>query len=295
MSNKSVCLKCENSLLSNNSHFRKTRLCDLCFEKRYLPHITNITPEIEGLRLPHYAYSNQQITLEDCIYEIRYLPDFLMKYKHGILLEPIADKDSCLISSIRYEYFTIADWLDWDLLGYMELFSVLQQPPQKFYWPLANTSKAIHSLIKAICKACNWKHPNKISHLKWWIWCEYELCSLSLQSSGYYTGKSYPIGKSQAYKELLERDRYLDSLSTENLKETTIVRASPLEALIGLACLIARSNKGSPEVKKCFWDYRTSVKSSLRQLRDSPLSPIFVENDRIVTTKRGNNKLKKSL
>ena len=249
--------------------------------------LKELTQHSKGLRLPDFAYSDTDLSWEDCIYQIRHMPDLVMKYEHGLILESSReDEDDRLIQSVRAMYANQADWLEYYFLENTKILPEIDSTNKKYYKPLAEMSLATLKLAQEICAFCDWLNKQSLSPRRWFLACEWEFCEQVLQNSGYIS-KPTLLGSSKYYSDMVARDRLLDDSSQIKLIEVGILETTPIQALEGLACVISQ-----PDSNVCFRnthyrEYRAVIKRCARQLRDSPLNPIYLNFNKVLQTKRG--------
>lgn len=256
------------------------------------PFISEINKTTEGLSLPKCAYSPPDYTDEEAVNYIRYLPEEVMQFEHGIYLEPSDNNEKRMIEAIKEQYHNIAEWLEYYVLKDTQKLPELNHSESKNYKPLAEMSLATLRLIQEICAFAPWLNCKKISINRWWLAVEWELCDQLFRDSG-YTGIPTLIGGSKAYKLAI----YMDSLIEENQLQTLeidIFNAPPVQALEGLAYAISTA-KNNCAFRNHYQNYRKTQRAALRTLRDSRLNPMYLYNNQVITMKRGNRRLNKTL
>ena len=243
----------------------------------------NNDPQRTQIRLPHFAYHKDELTLDNCIFQIRHMPDLLMEHQHGIILSFSGkDDDGQLIKATRKQWGNTADWLEYYLLPKgNELLPELTLTDKKHYKSFAELSLATRKLAKEISAYTSWQHQKYLLPDHWWLACEQELCEQALAMTG-YIGKPEPIGCVENYKQTVQKSDYLDSQKVE-LAKVSISEMRPLQALEAFGYKIAKKDR-----KFQYWqEYKRTVKRCARTLRDSSLNPVFLIGGKIQKTSRG--------
>ena len=81
-----------------------------------IPYVSEITIATRGLSLPSFAYSPPSYTDSECINYIRYLPENVMMYEHGIYLSATDLEELTFMRALLKNYHYLADWLEYFIL-----------------------------------------------------------------------------------------------------------------------------------------------------------------------------------
>jgi hypothetical protein len=256
--------------------------------------LEEITKNTKGLELPTFAYKPPDYTDEECIELIRFLPDHVMEHEHGIWLgsgnQP-TDKE--FTQTIRKNYSYKADWLEYYVLKNTQKLPELTNTEKYQYKPLAEESLATLRLIQEVCAFCHWNNAENLCINRWWLACEWELCVCLLSRSG-YTGEALVIGGREAYKNAIEAEQLLDN-RTVKTSIFEVAKLTPMKALEGLAWFIAGGQDSANTIFRHthYANYLKSIKSGLRQLKNTSMNPAYIIDEQFVRMGKGNPQRKR--
>lgn len=218
------------------------------------------------------AFAKHPLTLEECVYLIGNMPDTVLGWEHGIFVDaPLEYPAMRILQTIRTNFYILSQWLEYYELKKSYLAYELKSTYKKHYKPLAEASLARLKLIQEVCLHTKWTGTIP-SVLHWWVATEVEHAQVVLRRSGLIGGTFQPIGKVEAYRNVVSLCRGLENV--ERVKLTEISDPTPISALEGIAVHIAQEDVKFRNT--CWRDYLRINKRCSRALRDSPLVPVFL-------------------
>jgi hypothetical protein len=209
------------------------------------------------------------------IEKIRNLPDHWMEYQHGIRMDfSYQEKDSIIFKLARNEYRYKAKWLEFDLLNHLEvLFEVVNTDACR-YKLFEQRTLSFKQLASAVCSyPSSWAQEQKIDPLLWTLFCEAQLCEISLQNSGYINECAMPTGKVEQYNWGMQHCGWLEDV--DQLPFHREDGNSPKGALEKHAAWIARSNIEFRHT--CYADYLREQKRYYRRLKNSKFNCVYLD------------------
>jgi hypothetical protein len=221
-------------------------------------------------RLPDKPLSREQ-----CVWLIRNTPDFLMEYRHDILLSfDRKTRDGGIVDAVRQEYRNTAAWLEYYLLDRCEVLPDLTFTNKVHYKPLADRAMAFYDLAKELYPRFVWAQEQNLRPLEWMVQCEIQLCEAALKNS-YYEGTAQPTGKSERYKKAVQYYQWM-----ENAEKLEFGRAGTVSAIELLEMGASYVAKSDFEFRKThYWEYCQKQKRLFRVIRDSPLLAVVATPD----------------
>ncbi len=222
-------------------------------------------------RLPDQALDSKQ-----CIWLIRNIPDFLMEYRHGIILSFDPEiQDGLLIKAIREQYRNKAAWLEYYWLDKHEALPELTFTHKVHYKPLAERTRAFYHLAQEIYPRLASAQEQNLRPLEWTLQCEIQLCEIALKNSYYESTIHPPVGKSERYKEATHYYQWLED--AENLEFGGTRTVSAIEKLEMDASFLAKNDLNFRN--NHYRRYCQTQKQLFRTIRDSPLLGVVATPD----------------
>lgn len=249
-----------------------------------IPYVSEITIATRGLSLPSFAYSPPSYTDTECIHYIRYLPENVMMYEHGIYLSAADSEELKFMLPLLKNYHYLADWLEYFILKDSKRINLFSCPNRKAYKPIADLSLARMRLIQEVCLFIPWHNSQTISINRWWFTCEWEQCLNLLSESG-FTGNPSLIGASENYKLTLAQDKQWNSIQARKT-DIGIYEATPMQALEELANLISQ-HRDNILFRTHFAHYRKIKKRVANTLRKSKLNPAYLNRGQFHLMQKG--------
>ena len=230
---------------------------------------------------------NESPTIEQVVYAIKNMPDHLMEYDHGIILNfSDQDGDGQLLSAIRDEYRIKAQWLEVLWLDRTELLFELTKTWKKHYKPFAEKTNAFWELARSVRIWLAEAAPDARTFfaaaelpkpLLWAFMCERYLCETKLKNSG-YTAAARPKGKGKMYELACLRCDELEYV--HNFKFGSSALLPPIQALEQTSGAIAQCDRDFREAH--YVHYHKVQKRCFRAIERSPLKTIFLNEENTV-------------
>jgi len=217
-----------------------------------------------------------EISLEACIEAIRHAPDYVMEWRHGIILKshPLTKEERQLLESLREEYRIKSQWLEYQMLNKNNLLRELRFTWKWYYKPLAEKSKAFYEIAMQVCTHPLTSVNPDLSPGLWMLLCEYDFCDSAMKNSG-FTGKAKQIGQAAFYQQ--EKKRYDLLANPEGMGFSCEVRTVQLPAISALEQWAAFIASKDIEFRNTYYrDYIRTQNRCNRAIRDSPLQNIYL-------------------